>query len=168
MSELIYTSLIPGDIAFDLHPEFIAFAIDGSAVAGKLLMSDASILIRHGLPLPEPLAGYIGDALYRSSLLKNSVNADVAFNLRLKSTHDRHAKSFEYRMICFAIELEHRGGLTYDAAFDCVGERFGKSRESVRRIRSEHKEDWDIAGKSDQYLKENIDGIEELLRRGTP
>lgn len=165
MSELIYTSLTPDDIAFNLHPEFIAFAIDGSAMAGKLLMNDASILIRHGLPLPEPLAGYIGNALHASSLLENSVDMDVAFNLKLKSTHDRHRKSLEYRMVCFALELLKREGFSYENAYDVVGERFGKDRETVRAIRRKHKADWDIASKSDRYLKENIDGIEALLRK---
>jgi len=162
---MIYTSISPDDIAFGEHQGWVDFANDGSAIASKLLMNDAAILIQHGLVLPEPLASYIGKALYISSLIKNSVDVDIAFNLKLKSTHDKHSKSFEYRMICFAVELAHRRGLTYEDAYLTVGEQFDKHSDSVRRIRRNHKNDWDIASKSDHELQENVEGIMELLSK---
>ena len=62
-----YSRIGLDEVEYEQHAHWIALAEDGCISAAKALMGDAATCLQHGLPLPEPLGSYIGEALYKAA-----------------------------------------------------------------------------------------------------
>jgi hypothetical protein len=150
------------------HAHWIALAEDGSREAATLLMIDASICIRHGVPLPEPLAGNISEALYQAASIDvpGGADANTAFNLKRKPGANKYTNVYNSHLVCMEVQLAFLEGGSRASAYEAVTTRYnyGDARSVERRF-LERKSDWRIDEQTPKELRTNIALYRELLKK---
>ena len=163
---MIFTNITLDEVSISDHPRLIEMAEDGNILAAKTLMADAAVFIQYGKALPEPLAGYIGKALYQSAVMSTDEgdSPDKAFNLARKHGSNKGKERLKAYRICVAVELAYRTVGTFDKAFELVSIRYEyKDVRSVKDLFLKWRGEWDLPSQTDGELKDFEDKINTLL-----
>jgi hypothetical protein len=165
MSLYTETTLKVSEVSFAEHEQLISLAKDRNIGAATQLMGDAAILIKHGVALPEPLATYIGEALYNSGASSISgCMPDEAFNVKRGQGGNKHTSQVEAYRLCLEVELNYRSIRNYEKSYiEIADARDYKDAKSVKRAYLKNRKKWGIKDKAESELRDMLDAVGELL-----
>ena len=156
------------------HAHWITLAEKGCIEAAALLMSDASIYIQHSIPLPEPLGGYIGEALYKAARINapDVVDANTAFNLNKGRGRNKYTETLQQHLICMEVQLEWLDIGRYAesakgiGAYNKVAAKYGyDDPDSIARVFQKRKSDWNIKEQTREELRAGIVDYRRYLKK---
>ena len=163
-----FTDMTLDEVIVSDHEHFIKLAEDGCINAAKSLMADAAICIQHGVALPEPLATYIGKALYMAAITPETILKD--FNIKRKPGSNKHEGDFYKHLICLEVQYASFNTGRYtttnkgEGAYSIVAANYYHDEDHVRRIFRNHKR-WNIKEKSQDELEEMLPTYRKLFQK---
>ena len=163
-----YTDMKLDEVIVSDHAHYIKLAEDGCVNAAKSLMADAAICIQYGIPLPEPLASYIGQALYTSAWHPENISKD--FNLKRDRGKNKYDADFRTHLICLEVQLaffdigHYTITTTGDGAYQAVADEYELSETYVRNLFEKNHERWHVKESSLPEVKSILPGYRKLFR----
>lgn len=107
-------------VLFDYHPSFIRQAKDGDVKSAQILLLNAIVCIENRLPIPEPLASYMAEALWFASRPGERLGMTAA---KLGARDGMTADEASARLGMTAAELDARLKMTVAEAFNLTRKR---------------------------------------------
>jgi hypothetical protein len=159
-----YTTMTPDEVIITDHPHLIELATDGCVQAATVLMSDAAICIQHGIPLPEPLASYIGKALYDSALHPETIADD--FNLKRGRGKNKYDADFHNHLVCLEAQFHKLSGYSYTQAYNAIADEYRYDDvDSVKNLFTKHHRRWQVKDKSIDDLRDMLVTYRRLFKK---